>query len=50
MILVILKVVLHFKKNLLFHNVSNQRTFYQNRLIIERARKNLEKRAVCDLL
>ena len=35
--------------NLHFHNDIIQQTYYQNQLITEYARKNLAKRALCDL-
>ena len=41
--------MLAFKEKLYFHNISIQQKFYQNRLINEFARKNLAKRALCDL-
>ena len=50
MILCDLKVVLNLKKNLYFHIISIQRNSYRNWLINECARKNLAKRALCDLL
>ena len=43
------KFIFHTKKKLHFYNITIPRNFYQNRLIDKCARKNLAKRALCDL-
>ena len=40
------EVILYIMKNLRLHNVSNHRTFYQDQLINERARKKINKISV----